>query len=72
MTNARSIGSSGGRLLENLSTSTRSLDSLFHDSDIKELSYDLGVDPRILKFRVQETTGSRSDSLKKKPKKVKN
>lgn len=26
----------------------------YADSDIKELSYDLGVDPRILKFRLQQ------------------
>jgi predicted nuclease of predicted toxin-antitoxin system len=26
----------------------------FSDSDIKELSYDLGVDPKILKFRLQQ------------------
>lgn len=26
----------------------------FLDSDIKELSYDLGVDPRILKFQLQK------------------
>ena len=26
----------------------------FSDSDIKELSYDLGVDPRILKYKLQQ------------------
>lgn len=28
---------------------------MFQDSDIKELSYDLGVDPRILKYKLQQT-----------------
>jgi hypothetical protein len=32
----------------------------FNDSDIKELSYDLGVDPRILKFRLQQNFKSQN------------
>jgi len=43
------------RIIDNLCLAmpSRGQNIQFHDSDIKELSYDLGVDPRILKFRLQ-------------------
>jgi len=45
----RGPGGMGGQFQENQSSIQ------FPDSDIKELSYDLGVDPRLLKFKLQQT-----------------
>lgn len=36
----------------NMKGSQQSYSQNFQDSDIKELAYDLGVDPRILKYRL--------------------